>query len=144
MKPLTYRLPMAFVSIVYEYTTVAMAIDRCLATTKPLSYKSPKMTIFVWITGISSAYLTVVALGLFDFIPPLALKLFLGIMISVNFAIVAVCYVIVVLELRQQQRKVGRQVGVSFAAGPCCQAMSSGTVSDQLSSTTTSHKDAPG
>ena len=128
---IVYEIPMAFISIIYQYATVVMAFDRVQAITRPFSYKPLKTTTFLWIVTLSIPYEIIVILAFFGLIPNListtfSLVVTLGILMTL-----AVCYVIIYVKLREQGRKVGEMTSRSVQAAEAGQQTTNAGVTSQ-------------
>ena len=101
-----YRVPYSTLILAYLAVSVFMAVDRVRATTKPFSYKPPKIRSFLWILAFVAVFQTSLILGMVGVLPREIVPIQGSLPGITALAICVPCYVWVVIKLRKQHNKV--------------------------------------
>ena len=101
-----YRMPFSTVVITYIFVTITMALDRVHATSRPYSYKPPKMTSFLWIFLAVGIYQLVLYFGLIGWLPFLVMRLQAIAMWVLAVLITVTCYTVVAYKVKRQGQKI--------------------------------------
>ena len=83
-----------------------MALDRVHATSRPYSYKPPKMTSFLWIFLAVGIFEVVLYFGLIGWLPDIVMRVQGSAPCVVALLITAPSYTVVVYKVKKQGRKV--------------------------------------
>ena len=108
---LLYRMPYSTVITIYTYVAVFMALDRVHATSRPYSYKPPKMTSFLWIFLAVGILATFVFFGSIGWLPDIVLRIQGSALCALALIITVPCYIVVVYKVKKQGRKIAAPSG---------------------------------
>ena len=108
---LLYRMPYSTVMQIYVCVAITMALDRAHATSRPYSYKPPKMTSFLWIFLAVGIHNVVYYLVLFGLLPDTVWSIQTIIIWVLVISVIIPSYTVVVYKVKKQSQKIAAPSG---------------------------------